>query len=169
MNLKHIVAALGIAATVAAAPALADTPLKFDGAIGSQPLRANAAVNAVRGVNPGGIPWVIRTFRADIKPASPAGRGAGEVRILARGEGLLLGGGDTVGARGGTRFVVAALFCRDSTGASVGPFHSAPADLDVNGDFLIDSPLADSAGAAPPAVCGDRLDNRPVLLIRSAA
>jgi hypothetical protein len=168
MKLKPLIAALGFAAAVAAAPVLAGPPIKYDGAIGSQPLRAGSAVNTVFDVNPGGIPWVIRTFRAEIKPAPPAGRGLGDMQILAQGEGLLLGGGNSVGARGGTRFVVATLFCRDAAGGPVGPFNSAPADLDVNGDFVINSLLTDAAGNPPPDPCGDELDNRPVLLIRSS-
>lgn len=161
MKTIHFAAALGFLATLAAAPATAaDSLVRYDGAIGSQPLRAGPAANNVFTVTPGGAPWVIRTFRADVKT---------DGSISARGEGLLLGGTNNVGARGGTRFVVASLFCRDAAGGPIGPFNSAPADLDVNGDFQIRGPLTNSVGAPPPVLCGDELDNRPVLLIRRSA
>jgi len=167
MNPIPIVAALGLVATLGAAPVLAaNDNIKFDGAIGSQPLRSpvippppasppDASPNVVQGVNPGGIPWVIESFKGDIKT---------DGSISARGEGLLLGGGNTIGARGGTRFVVASLFCP----GQANPFNSAAADLDENGDFNIRSPLLNANGAPPSFPCGDNLDNRPVLLIRSA-
>lgn len=156
MNPIPIVAALGLVTTLAAAPVLAASDnIKFDGAIGSQPLRSGPAVNTVQGVNPGGIPWVIRTFKAHIKT---------DGSISAQGDGLLLGGGNTIGARGGTRFVVASLFCPGQTN----PYNSGAADLDVNGDFDIKGPLLNANGAPPSFPCGDSLDNRPVLLIRSA-
>lgn len=169
MKFTPIVAALGLAAGVVAGPVLAQE-FRYDGAIGSQPLRSGAATNTVCDVNPGGIPWVIRTFRADIKPAPPAGRvPATGARINGRGEGLLLGGGNNVGGRGGTAFVVASFFCRDTAGACVGPFNSGPAPLDANGDFRFrNSPLLDADGNPPPEICGDELLNRPVLLIRSS-
>jgi hypothetical protein len=39
--------------------------------------------------------------------------------------------------------------------------------LDANGDFEIDSVLSNANGETPPVNCGDKSDNRPVLLIRS--
>lgn len=166
MKPSPIVAALSLITTFAAAPALAaDNLARFDGAFGSQPLRAAAAINTVFTVNPGGIPWMIKSLKADIKT---------DGSISARGEGLLLAGGNTAGARGGTRFVVASLFCRGTpatpgtAGDPIGPFNSGAADLDPNGDFHITGPLTDANGVSPPVPCGDNLDNRPVLLIRSA-
>jgi hypothetical protein len=46
-------------------------------------------------------------------------------------------------------------------------FNSQPVDLDEDGDFVVRGQLADATGAAPPLTCGDDVDNRPVLLVRS--
>jgi hypothetical protein len=142
-----------------------DTLFKFDGGIGSQPLRAGAAVNAVDGVNPGGIPWVIRSLKAEITT---------DGRIKATGKGLLLGGGDTTGSRGGPRQVVASLFCRNApvapavTGTlQTVPYNSEFVDLDADGDFRINSLITNSSASIPTFSCGDNIDNRPVLLIRT--
>jgi len=156
MKPTPIIAALTLVFAFAAAPALAASDsIKFDGAIGSQPLRSGPAANLVFNVSPGGIPWVIESFKAEIKP---------DGRISARGEGLLLAGGNAVGARGGVRFVAASLFCP----GVAEPFNSEAAELDQNGDFNIRSPLTDANGVSPPVPCGDDMDNRPVLLIRNA-
>jgi hypothetical protein len=164
MKLNPVIAALGVAAILGAAPVLAaDPPIRFDGAIGSQPLRAGGASNVILNVSPGGVPWVIRTFRADINVAS-SGR-TSEVRIVARGEGLLLGGTNTPGARGGVRFVAVSLFCPGDPD----PFNSGAVPLDANGDFQINTLLTHVKDINKvPAPCGDNLDNRPVLLIRNS-
>jgi len=47
------------------------------------------------------------------------------------------------------------------------PFNSEPVDLDEDGDFTLRGKLTDATGASPPLNCGDTVDNRPVLLIRS--
>jgi hypothetical protein len=165
MNLKPH-ALLFAGAAFLAAPAIADDSLaRFDGGIGSQPVgRINAdgtaAVNTVGGVPAGGAPWVIRELKATIRA---------DGRIAAAGAGLLLGGGNNIGTRGGPRQVLASLFCRDTTGTLIGPFNSGAVDLDPNGDFRIRSVLADATGATPPNPCGDAIDNRPVLLIRTVA
>ena len=157
----------------------ADDILRFDGAVGSAPVgRINnngtptdptddfPEVNTIHGVTPGGAPWTIANFRADIRPNG---------HVSARGEGLLLSGGNNFGTRGGPRQVLVSLFCRAdpvapaTAGAAIGPFHSEFVDLDPNGDFRIRGTLADANGAAPPVPCGNTIDNRPTLLIRTVA
>src|ERR1700720_3138943 len=75
-----------------------DSLVRFDGGIGVDPvagIASNApAPNVVRGIPPGGFPWVIKRLRADVKAA---GRGHGDVR------GLLLSGGNVIGTNGGQR------------------------------------------------------------------
>jgi hypothetical protein len=134
-------------ALAAAAPAHADDRLvRFDGGIGSQPLRAGvvggpvAQVNDVFGIPPGGRPWVIADLRADVRPGG---------RIRADGRGLLLGGGNGIGTPGG-QSVRARLICG-------GVFHDSElVPLDANGDFRIDGALT----PVPPSPCAS-----PVLLV----
>lgn len=142
-----------------------DTLFKFDGGIGSQPLRAGSLDNAVAGVKPGGAPWVVGSLKADIKTNG---------EISAKVKGVLLGGTDNVGTRGGTRKMVISLFCRNAPvpSAVAGTlqtvsYDSEFVDLDPNGDFHIAGSLTNASGATPPADCGDKVDNRPVLLIRT--
>jgi hypothetical protein len=143
----------------------------FDGAIIDIPLRAGAAgvpaaPNVVAGVSPGGAPWGITSFQAII-------RNNGDIR--AKGTGVLLLGTDNFGTRGGPRQVVLSLFCRNApvppavagTLNIANPFHSAPVDLDEDGDFTVRGTLNDATGATPPLDCGDNVDNRPVLLVRN--
>jgi hypothetical protein len=179
-NLPRILiltAAAGLCASTAFASD--DSTLRFEGGIGATPVgRINnngtatptsddfPEANTVLDVAPGGAPWTIRSLRARIDS---------DGRISAKGEGLLLAGGNNIGTRGGPRQVLASLFCRaapvapTTTGAAIGPFNSEFVDLDANGDFEIRGSLTDSAGAAPPEPCGDATDNRPVLLIRTVA
>jgi hypothetical protein len=137
-----LVAALG--AGVAFSALAADPIARFAGGIGSQPLRALTpgvpATNDVNGTPPGGRPWVIANLSAQ----------ATTERIRVRGEGLLLGGGGTVGTNGG-QTVRARLYCAGVPHDSV---QTVP--LDENGDFRIDSDYL----ANPPAVC-----TNPILLI----
>ena len=105
------------------------------------------------------------SFRAVIK-------NTGEIR--ARGTGVLLLGTDNIGTRGGPRQVVLSLFCRNAPvppavagSLQTTPFNSQPVDLDEDGNFEVRGTLADATGAAPPLTCGDDVDNRPVLLVRS--
>jgi len=145
--------------TAALAHQGAKTLLRFEGAIGVDPLSAAGgadALNVVRGVNPGGRAWVIRKLQARIGP---------EGSISARGAGLLLASGDVIGTRGTIAQVVATLACGPASAAAT-LFHSSPAALDAAGNFRIDGTLSsDGVNAAVlPAVC----DN-PVLLIRAFA
>ena len=127
---------------LATASAGAAEPLvRVEGGIGSQPLAA-AGANRVRGVNPGGVPWVIVRLRADIGV---------DASISVDGRGLLLAGGNNVGTAGG-QSVRARLFC-----AGV-PHDSELVALDARGDFRIQG----FVNPFPPSPC-----NSPVLLIVS--
>lgn len=171
MNYRSLLAAVGL---VAAGTAFAHgngnerVLFAFDGAIGVQPFRSQAGapvLNVVAGVNPGGAPWGMTSFRAVIKTN-------GEIR--GNGTGVLLWGTDNIGTRAGPRQVIVSLFCR---AAAVPPavagavlqnaFNSAPVNLDEDGNFSVRGLLTDATGATPPLDCGDDVDNRPVLLVRA--
>jgi hypothetical protein len=125
-------------------PVLAQSHLvRFEGGIGSQPLRSGPAVNVVHGVNPGGQPWVISRLSADVRV---------DGRISVVGLGLLLGGGNGIGTNGNQK-VRARLICG-------GVAHNTPnvVDLEANGDFRIEEELT----PVPPNPCAS-----PVLLIVS--
>ena len=135
---------LSIAALLPIAATAAESVARFEDGIGSQPLRAGAAINSVLGVNPGGAPWVISRLSADV--------GAdGSIRV--DGRGLLLAGTDNIGTPGG-QSVRARLFCN---GAAAGD--SELVALDARGDFRINGVLTQT----PPSPC-----LRPVLLIVNA-
>jgi len=141
---------------------------RFDHGTGNQVFRSAAGVptlNTVAGVAPGGAPWGITSLDAVIKTN-------GDIR--ARGEGVVLLGGDGLGTRAGPRQVILSLFCRNvpvppavSAALILAPFNSEPVDLDEDGDFVVRGKLTDATGATPPLNCGDTIDNRPVLLIRA--
>ena len=125
----------------------AQSPLvRFDGGIGVIPVRAGPLPNTVRGVNPGGQPWVIARLTVDVKT---------DGRISVDGRGLLLGGGDNIGTNANQN-VHARLFCGPVVGATV--HDSVQVPLEPNGDFRIDGVLA----PVPPNPCAN-----PVLLIVS--
>lgn len=165
---------LALAGLVAAGTAVAggggnsSTLFKYDGGTGNQVFRSAAGVptlNTVAGVAPAGAPWGITSLDATI-------RTNGDIR--ARGEGVLLWGADGIGSRAGPRQVILSLFCRNvpvppavSAALILTPFNSEPVDLNEDGDFVVRGKLTDATGATPPLNCGDTLDNRPVLLIRS--
>jgi hypothetical protein len=133
-----------------------DSLVTFDGGIGVDPvsgITSNApALNVVRGIPPGGFPWVIKRLRADVQV---------DGRIHVDGRGLLLSGGNVLGTNGGQR-VMALLFCgTPGANGSLGTataHNSDPAGvpLEMNGDFRIDDFLT----PAPPAPC-----EHPVMLI----
>jgi hypothetical protein len=141
---------------------------QFKGGTGNQVFRSAAGVptlNTVAGVAPAGAPWGLSSFNAVIKT---------DGTIRARAEGVLLLGADGLGSRAGPRQLILSLFCRNApiapalTGALIlTPFNSEPVALDEDGDFLLRGTLTDATGASPPATCGDTVDNRPILLIRS--
>ena len=165
---------LAVAGLIAAGTAVAggngnsSILFKFDGGTGNQVFRSAAGVptlNTVAGVNPAGAPWGITALNAIIKTN-------GDIR--AAGEGVLLWGADGIGSRAGPRQVILSLFCRNvpvppavSAALILTPFNSEPVDLDEDGDFVVRGKLTDATGATPPLNCGDTVDNRPVLLIRS--
>ena len=171
MKFNALLSTLAIGSALLAVPAVASDQsvlVRFEGAIGVQPFRsANGApvLNAVAGVNPGGAPWELLGLKVSIRT---------DGTIRGQGTGLLLGGTDNVGTRGGRRQVIASLFCRNAPVApaligtvQAAPYNSPPADVDGNGDFVLTGTLANASGATPPLDCGDTVDNRPVLLIRS--
>ncbi len=171
-TLAAIGTALACTLTLTAAPAAADAMFKFEGGIGAQPLRAGppgipAMSNIVAGVPPGGASWPITALKAEI---------GHDGRIRATVKGLLLGGTDNIGTRGGPRRMVISLFCRNppAAGAVAGtlqtvPYNSEFVDLDPNGNFKLDSTITNASGATPQTDCGDLVDNRPVLLVRTVA
>lgn len=147
LRLAGGMAATALALAFAVPASAADVVARFEGGIGSQPLRASApgvaATNDVNGTPPGGRPWVIAKLSAR----------ATTDRIRVDGEGLLLGGGANVGGAGG-QSVRARLYCDNLA------YDSADlVPLDPNGDFRIDSAYV----ANPPSPC-----NNPVLLIINA-
>lgn len=131
--------------------------VRFDGGIGVTPVSSVAAPvndngtfqnvnrNDVRGVAPGGQPWVIARLKADVK-------GDGSIEVA--GEGLLLSGGNNIGTNGNAR-VFATLFC-DTVEHNT---DLAGVPLDAGGDFRIEGALS----PLPPVPC-----TSPVLLIRTA-
>jgi hypothetical protein len=143
-RLSVILAVLALAIPLAAD----DSLLKFDGGIGVNPVSRVDAVtglgtrNVVRGVAPGGQPWVIERLQATVFV---------DGRVLVDGRGLLLAGGNGIGTAGG-QSVRAMLFCGNTS------FTSDLVALDEAGDFRIDGSLSE----VPPNPCTD-----PALLIVS--
>lgn len=151
-------AVLTVIAAVSTTQALAgDILARFEGGIGVIPVSSaagpvnedgtfpNVNRNDVRGVPPAGQIWVISRLSADAKA---------DGRIIVRGEGLLLGGGNGIGTNANAR-VFATLFC----GAIESSSNLAGVPLEANGDFRIEDLLS----PPPPALC-----DTPVLLIRTA-
>jgi hypothetical protein len=138
-------AALTVCGVLSATAARADDDLlKFDGAIGVIPVTGGGAANIVFGVNPGGQPWVLRTFKANVGPTG---------KITAKGSGLLFGGGNNIGTRGTIANVALTLFCggvAHSTGSVA---------LDLHGNFSVKGADLNPALPLPCAT--------PVLLVRS--
>src|SRR5881628_3737979 len=139
---------------ILAPSAMAGTLVEFEGGIGVIPVQrvtGNAATgtadrNDVRGVQPGGAPWVIRRFEAKVKEN-------GDIR--AEGRGLILAGSDAIGTAGPVTMVAATVFCGSDT-----PHNSGGHPLAADGDFKI----KDTLSPTPPDPC-----TSPVLLIRNFA
>ncbi len=152
MKTRSFVIALGIAAGIVAAPAMAAaTLLKFEKGIGVDPVAGIAGtppaplLNTVKGVNPGGKPWTIAKLKVTVKD---------DGNISARGEGLVLSAGDAIGTvPSNITQVAATLIC------GVDRFDSGPAPIDAGGNFKIAGPLS----GTPTNPC-----STPVLLIRNA-
>jgi len=143
MKTTHLFFAMMMGLGIPAAAVAEDSLARFEGGIGSQPLRSGGTPNVVHGVNPGGIPWVISQLSADVKT---------DGRASVSGRGLLLAGGNSVGMTGG-QSVRARLVCG-------GVFHdTALVPLEPDGDFRI----VDVLIPTPPNPCAN-----PVLLILNA-
>lgn len=142
-------------ATLPMAAGAGGAAIEFDGGIGSQPLAGTPTapiVNDVRGVPPGGRPWEIRKLKASVRTED------GQARIVVKGEGLILGGGNSIGLPAAPRMVAATLFC----GADA--FSSAAVLTNAAGDFRIRSVLTGPGGVTElPDPC-----TTPTLLIRNA-
>jgi hypothetical protein len=124
---------LGVIVPLTAAADRENSLVRFEGGIGSQPLRAGGAANLVQGISPGGAPWVISRLSATVKT---------DGRISVNGRGLLLGGGNGIGTNAG-QSVRARLICG-------GIFHdSGLVPLEADGDFEIDDVLV----PVPPNPC----------------
>ena len=122
-----------------------DRLVRFDGGIGETPVSTVATANTVKGVAPGGQPWVISRLVADVRT---------DGRISVDGRGLLLAGGNGIGTNGG-QSVRAQLFCGAATFVT-----ADPVPLEPNGDFRIDAVLS----PAPTEPC-----DTPTLLILNGA
>jgi hypothetical protein len=153
--------AFAIAALALSAAAFAHSGSKalvrFDGAIGADPLTASNGVdvlNVVRGINPGGRAWTIRKFSANVSK---------DGFVSARGAGLLLASGDVIGTRAGIAQVALTLFCGAANNTAAA-FSSAPAAFDTSGDFHVSSALTQDG--VNRAVLPESCDN-PALLIRA--
>lgn len=155
---KALVCTLLLVMTFAVSATAENSLVRFEGGIGVIPVSnvagaqnadgtfPNVARNVVRGVNPGGQPWVIAALSVDVTT---------DGRVSADGRGLLLAGGNNIGTNGG-QSVKASLFCGPAAAATEHTSDAVP--LATNGDFRIDGVL----NPVPPAQCGT-----PVLLIRS--
>jgi hypothetical protein len=152
---KVLLPAVSLLVLWGVAAGAADSLVTFDGGIGVIPVsrvagEANATTgnfpdvvrNDVRGVPPGGQPWVISRLRADVKL---------DGRISVDGRGLLLAGGNGIGTTA-SQMVRARLVC----GAVA--HDSDLVQLAPNGYFRIDDILS----PVPPITCAT-----PVLLIVS--
>jgi hypothetical protein len=145
---KKTLACVLVLGAIAPIPASADRDdrsenslIRFEGGIGSQPLRAGGTPNLVQGVSPGGAPWVIERLSAEVKLD-------GHISVVGRG--LLVGGGNSIGGNAG-QSVRARLSCG-------GVFHDSglPVALEPNGNFRIEDVLT----PVPTSPCVS-----PVLLI----
>jgi hypothetical protein len=158
--MRHIRRGITLTALALSAAAFAHpdskTLVKFEGAIGADPLAAVGTAqqpNLVRGISPGGRQWVLRRLSAAVSKSG---------HLFARGSGLLLATGDVIGTVGPVTQVAATLACGPAATATL--FNSAAAPLDAAGNFRIDSVLTQDG--VNPAVLPPTCDN-PVLLIRS--
>lgn len=142
--MKTSIMAGALALAFSAAVQADDRLVRFDGGIGEIPVSNTTTPNVVRGVSPGGQPWVISRLTADVRT---------DGHILVDGRGLLLAGGNNIGTNGG-QSVRAMLFCGAAS------FTSDAVPLEPNGDFRIDGML----NPVPPDPC-----ESPVLLIVNTA
>jgi hypothetical protein len=153
---KLLVLAMVLAAAAPVSVSAEDSLARFEGGIGVIPVSnvigtsatGDATRNVVRGVSPGGQPWVIADLSADIKT---------DGRVSVDGRGLLLGEGNGIGTNGG-QSVRAMLFCGPIATNSV---HTSDlVALEPNGDFRI----KDTLSPPVPATC----DNAVLLIVSGA-
>src|SRR5207245_6321453 len=97
---------------------------------GQDPTNCTVRRNDVRGVPPGGQPWVIRQFKAKVKTNG---------RITAEGKGLVLAGSNAIGTAGGVNAVAVTLFCAEETTHDGHSSGSHP--LATDGDLIITNTL----------------------------
>ncbi|SRR5712692_3708822 len=143
--------ALSLAVLSYAGAARADDRLvRFEGGIGEIPVSNPGTANVVRGVSPGGQPWVIARLSADVKT---------DGHISVDGRGLLLAGGNGIGTNG-SQSVRAVLFCGPAATATSHGSAAEGVPLEANGDFRIE----DTLSPAVPSDC-----TTPVLLIMNPA
>jgi hypothetical protein len=159
-NVLGMLFAVSLLAVTVTSPAMAgEILLKFNGGIGVIPVSNAAGTqnadgtfpnvnrNDVRGIAPGGQPWVIESLKADVTV---------DGRVRVDGRGLLLAGGNGIGTTGGQQ-VRAMLFCGPVPGFTT--HSSGLVALEPDGDFRID----DALDSTPPSPCAN-----PVLLIVNA-
>lgn len=129
----------------------AETLVKFEGGIPVIPVVAGSAANVVRGVAPGGNPWVIEKFQAKLEED-------GDINV--DGIGLVLAGGNSIGTAGPITMVAATLFCQTSSGspATFSSHSSRAHPLTTDGNFK----FKDTLSPAPPSPC-----TNSALLIRA--
>jgi hypothetical protein len=132
-----------------------DTLAKFKGGIGVIPVSSVTATgvvnsNVVRGVNPAGQIWVIKTLEARV-------RTNGDVRITGRG--LILGGGNNAGRATG-QSVFATLICEATAPFTEHSTNLTGVTLTTEGDFEINDMLT----TLPSGGC-----DSPMLLVRNAS
>ncbi len=155
LSSKFLIPAV-LALAAGGAAAAGNTLLKFEGAIGVDPLSAAGGVdvsNVVRGIPPGGRAWVIRKLDATVNA---------DASVLIRGKGLLFASGDLIGTVGPVTQVAATLACGPA-GPTALKFTTGGAELNAAGNFTIRGPLLDGTSVAVlPEPC-----ENPQLLIRA--
>jgi hypothetical protein len=153
MNRRWLIGSmLALPGVLMLAPSVrAGAPTEFEGGIGVIPVVAGGGANVVRGVSPGGTPWVIKKFEAGVQED-------GDIR--AEGTGLVLAGGNSIGSPDGVTSVAATLFCQTSPGAppTFSAHSSGAHPLAADGDFK----FKDTLFPVPPSPC-----TNPALLIRA--
>jgi hypothetical protein len=124
---------------------------EFEGGIAVIPVVAGGGPNVVRGVSPGGTPWVIQKFEVRVEED-------GDIKV--DGKGLVLAGGNNIGSPDGVTLVAATFFCQTSSGppATFSAHSSGAHPLAADGDFK----FKDTLTPVPPSPC-----TNPALLIRA--
>ncbi|MBM7059166.1 hypothetical protein JQX08_00435 [Pseudomonas sp. UL073] len=158
-TLTRAIPALLLAAACCTTAMAAQNLAEFKGGIGVIPVSSapgpdltatSVTRNIVRGVQPPGQIWLIDKLEARVRA---------DGRIKVEGEGLILGGGNSVGIATGQR-VFATLICEAAAPFVLSNSDVAGVLLTASGDFSIDDVLSPTPAAPCPS---------PVLLIRNAA